>query len=109
MDDLDEKWGQVIKTVYKNFGDEINLKGILYLIGVQELNLGVKSFPREEKVNVIHVAVCKILAPYGYYAFDKIDEDGWPHYKQLKPFSSLLEVDQEKLMKRAIITYFSES
>lgn len=109
MEELDKNWKNLIKSLNKNFGEELNLKGILYLIGVQELNLGITSFPREEKLNVIHVAVCKILSPYGYYTFDKIDEDGWPHYIQIKPFKSLSEGDQEKLMRRGIINYFNES
>ena len=35
-------------------------------------------------MDVIHIAVCKLLSDYGYYEFDFVDEDGWPNYKLIK-------------------------
>ena len=107
MADLDKNWDQLLKKLESQFDQEMTLKGVLYLIGVQELNLGVKQYEREEKVNVLHVAVCKILTPFGYYKFDRIDKDGWPHYIELKAIKSLSEVQQELLMKEAVLKYLS--
>ena len=107
MNSLEKKWRELILKLEQQFDDEVSLKGILYLIGVQELNLGVVEFSREEKINVLHVATCKILSKYGYYKFDRIDEDGWPHYTELKALRNLSEKDQQDLMKQAIITYLN--
>ncbi len=107
MKDLDKKWGQLIEKLEAEFHQDMTLKGILYLIGVQELNLGVKQYKREEKVNVLHVAVCKILTPFGFYKFDKVDVDGWPHYIELKAIKSLSEKEQELLMKEAVLKYLN--
>ncbi len=107
MDQLNKKWDALILKLEKQFDDEMTLKGILYLIGVQELNMGIKRFKREEKQDVLHVAVCKILSPFGYYRFDKVDKDGWPHWIELKAIHNLSEAEQESLMKKAIITYLS--
>ena len=107
MADLDKNWDQLLKKLESQFDQEMTLKGVLYLIGVQELNLGVKQYEREEKVNVLHVAVCKILTPFGYYKFDRIDKDGWPHYIELKAIKNLSENYQEALMKEAVIRYLS--
>jgi len=107
MTDLDKKWSQLLEKLEKQFDQEMTLKGVLYLIGVQELNLGIKQYEREEKVNVLHVAICKILAPFGFYKFDRIDEDGWPHYIELKAIKNLSENQQELLMKEAVIKYLS--
>ena len=107
MADLDKNWDQLLKKLESQFDQEMTLKGVLYLIGVQELNLGVKQYEREEKVNVLHVAVCKILTPFGYYKFDRIDKDGWPHYIELKAIKNLSENEQEALMKEAVIRYLS--
>ena len=107
MNNLEKKWRGLIRKLEKQFNDEVSLKGILYLIGVQELNLGFVEFSREEKINVLHVATCKILSKYGYYKFDRIDEDGWPHYTELKALKNLSEKDQQDLMKQAIITYLN--
>jgi len=107
MIDLDKKWSGLLEKLENQFDQEMTLKGVLYLIGVQELNLGIKQYEREEKVNVLHVAVCKILTPFGFYKFDRIDEDGWPHYIELKAVKNLSESQQELLIKEAIINYLS--
>ena len=107
MNDLEKQWKKLITRLEKQFNDEMSLKGILYLIGVQELNFGIKRFSREEKINVLHVATCKLLSNYGYYKFDGIDKDGWPHYKELKAIKNLSENDQQKLIKKAIIKYLN--
>ena len=107
MTDLDKKWGWLLEKLETQFDQEITLKGVLYLIGVQELNLGIKQYEREEKVNVLHVAICKILTTFGFYKFDRIDEDGWPHYIELKAIKNLSENQQELLMKEAVIKYLS--
>ena len=107
MTDLDKKWSRLLDKLENQFDQEMTLKGVLYLIGVQELNLGIKQYEREEKVNVLHVAICKILTPFGFYKFDRIDEDGWPHYIELKAIKNLSENQQELLMKEAIIKYLS--
>ena len=107
MKDLEKEWNALILKLEKQFEDEMSLKGILYLIGVQELNFGVKRYDRDEKINVLHVAICKLLSNYGYYKFDSIDKDGWPHYKEIKAIESLSEVEQQNLIKKAIINYLN--
>jgi len=56
---------------------------------------------------VLHVAICKLLSNYGYYKFDSIDKDGWPHYKEIKALENLSEVEQQNLIKKAIINYLN--
>ena len=107
MDNIDKQWDVLISGLEKSFDEKLSLKVILYLIGVQELNLGKKNYTRDEKLNVLHVAVCKILSPYGYYKIEKIDEDGWPHFLEIKALKNLSEKDQDLLLKKAIINYFN--
>ena len=107
MKELTKRWEDLIIKLEKQFDDEVSLKGILYLIDVQELNFGIKQFERQEKINVLHVATCKLLSNYGYYKLDSIDEDGWPHYKELKALKNLSEEDQQNLIKEAIIKYLN--
>tara|TARA_B100001758_G_C18398488_1_gene607447 strand:- start:558 stop:884 length:327 start_codon:yes stop_codon:yes gene_type:complete len=108
MKGLEQRWGELILKLEKKFDDEMSLKGILYLIGVQELNFGIKQFSREEKINVLHVATCKLLSNYGYYKFDGIDKDGWPHYIELRALKNLSEKDQQTLIKEAILNYINK-
>ena len=49
MKELEKKWNALILKLENQFEDEMSLKGILYLIGVQELNFGVKRYDRDEK------------------------------------------------------------
>jgi len=80
---LKEKWNYLSSSLSQQFadGDELNIDSIIYLIGVQELGKGQRKFKKDEKVNLMHIAICKLLTPYGYYEFDFVDEQGWPHYK----------------------------
>lgn len=107
MEDLNTHWERLVNRLEKQFNDEVSLKGILYLIGIQELNFGIKDYSREEKINVLHVATCKLLSYYGYYKFSGIDNDGWPHYIELKAVHNLSKEEQKNLIKRAIIKYLS--
>mgnify|MGYP001253301976 CR=1 FL=1 len=106
---LKEGWKSVVKFLSDKFadGDTLDLDAILYLIGVQELGKGIQSFKKDEKVNLMHIAICRLLEPYGYYEFDYIDPDGWPHYKSLEDLPTLKAGEQTILMKEAIVKYFS--
>ena len=105
---LKEKWDLLISKLSAQFadGDELNIDSIIYLIGVQELGQGHRAFKKDEKVNLMHVAICKLLEPYGYYEFDFFDDDGWPHYKTLTELPNLKPGEQSVLMKEAIVQYF---
>lgn len=105
---LKEKWDFLVTSLSEQFaeGDELNLDSIIYLIGVQELGQGQRKFKKDEKVNLMHIAICKLLEPYGYYEFDFFDDDGWPHYKVITELPNLKPGEQTVLMKEAIVTYF---
>ncbi len=105
---LKEKWDYLVDKLSAQFadGDTLNLDGIIYLIGVQELGQGQRRFKKDDKVNLMHIAICKLLEPYGYYEFDYFDEDSWPHYKVVSELPSLKPGEQTVLMKEAIVQYF---
>jgi hypothetical protein len=108
MSNLKEKWGFLVEKLTNDFseGDELNLDGILYLIGVQELGQGHRAFKKDEKMNLMHIAICKLLEPYGYYEFDFYDDEAWPHYKTLTELPNLKAGEQTVLMKEAVVSYF---
>jgi hypothetical protein len=106
---LQTQWDKVVKMISDRFGDGevIDLDAIIYLIGVQELGKGPQNFNKDDKINLMHIAICRLLEPYGYYEFSHIDPDGWPHYKVLKELPSLKPGEQMVLMKEAIVGYFT--
>jgi hypothetical protein len=107
MIDLEEKWNVLLAGFMDKFGD-IDLQGMLFLIGVQELGMGYRKFTKDQKLDVIHIAVCTLLEPYGYYSFEGKDADGWPHWKVNEKLPPLKAAQQTQLMKEAIIDYFAE-
>lgn len=83
------------------------MNGVLLLIGVQELGQGPQEFSKEQKQDLMHIAVCTILAPSGYYKLDGLDEEGWPHFTQLKALPELQTYEQENFLKDHALLYFS--
>ncbi|PIE48230.1 MAG: hypothetical protein CSA40_01415 [Flavobacteriales bacterium] len=105
-----QQWHNIVSRLSRQFadGDELTLDAIIYLIGVRELGQGQQTFSKDDKVGLMHIAVCRLLEPYGHYSFDHFDSDGWPHYKLEKPLPQLKPGEQTVLMKEAIITYFEQ-
>ncbi|WP_318310770.1 hypothetical protein [Flagellimonas crocea] len=107
---LKERWEFLVEKLSAQFsdGDPLELDGIVYLVGVQELGNFHRKFKKDEKVNLMHIAICRLLEPYGYYDFDFFDEDGWPHYKIKEQLPPLKAGEQAILMKEALVNYFLE-
>tara|TARA_B000000441_G_scaffold76861_1_gene52132 strand:- start:157 stop:507 length:351 start_codon:yes stop_codon:yes gene_type:complete len=109
--ELKTKWNNLKTKLSVDFSDNeiIDLDSIIFLIGLQELGQFQKRFNKQKKLEVIHIAVCKLLSDYGYYEYDYTDNDGWPHYKLIKKLPNLKAGEQTILMKKAIINYFVKS
>ncbi len=105
---LKKAWGEVETFVQERFGEGevLDLDAIIYLIGVQELGQIHRKYKKDEKVNLMHIAICRLLEPFGYYNFDNFDEDGWPHYKTMDELPNLKPGEQSVLMKEAVVMYF---
>jgi hypothetical protein len=108
---LKERWELVVQKLSAQFadGERLDLDAIIYLIGVQELGQLHKKFKKDHKLDLMHIAICKLLAPYGYYEFDFVDDEGWPHYKVKEQLPHLKAGEQSILMKDAIVNYFLET
>lgn len=107
---LKNRWNNVVTILSNQFaeGDILDLDAIIYLIGVQELGKVHQTFKKDEKLNLMHIAICRLLVPYGYYEFDFVDKDGWPHYSIKEELPPLKAGEQSVLMKEAIVNYFLE-
>ncbi|XOD69193.1 MAG: hypothetical protein ACMUEM_01280 [Flavobacteriales bacterium AspAUS03] len=104
------KWDAVIAHLTVEFSpqEKISLNGILFLIGVQELGKGPKKFKKDDKINIMHIAICRLLEPFDYYVFKGRDTEGWPHYELREFLPALKPGEQSILIKKAIIRYFDE-
>ena len=108
---LKEDWENVVSQIAEKFGEgeQLNLDAIIYLIGVQELGQGAIEFKKDDKLNLMHIAICRLLEPFGYYEFDFFDEEGWPHYKTIEELPNLKTGEQTVLMKEAVVLYFKNN
>lgn len=107
---LKDRWERLVLLLSNKFadGETLDLDAIIYLIGVQELGKFQNSFKKDEKINLMHIAICRLLEPYGYYEFDYFDQEGWPHFKVKEQLPPLKAGEQTILMKDAIVNYFLE-
>lgn len=106
--DFEKKWAETVLKVEEKFGEDLDVQAILFLIGVQELGNGAKNFTKDQKLELLHIAICRVLSPFGFYKLIGRDEDGWPHYEVLKELPPLKPGEQLRLMKEAIMNYFEE-
>ena len=107
---LKVRWENLVELLSNQFsqGENLDLDAIIYLIGVQELGKVHHAFKKDQKLDLMHIAICRLLEPYGFYEFDFYDADGWPHYIVKEELPALKAGEQSVLMKEAIVNYFLE-
>ena len=105
---LKERWDRLISILNDRFsdGETIDVDGVLYLVGLQELGQIHQKMKKDDNINLIHIGICTVLEPYGYYRFDFYDEDGWPHFELLEALPNLKPGEQSILIKEALVGYF---
>ena len=57
----------------------------------------------------MHIAVCSLLTSFGYYEIERIDDDGWSHFRQLKALPELSSIEQEIFIKDHVLLYFENN
>ena len=106
--DLQQRWWNLEGKLTERFGKKPDLEAILFLIGLQETGFIKEKITKEQKQDLMHVAVCTVLSASGFYELDNHDKDGWPHYRQLKELPSVPLPEQENFLKDHILFYFEQ-
>ncbi len=106
--EFDFEWLAVRHKIKDAMGkDELpSMNTILYLIGMQETGVLKDEFTKEEKQDLMHVAVCTLLSQDGFYEFVGRDEDGWPHFKQTTKINVKGVNEQGRFLQEKVIQYF---
>ncbi|HLU18037.1 MAG TPA: hypothetical protein VKZ76_08310 [Edaphocola sp.] len=106
--DFEKRWQALEKMLDERFGKLPNIEALLYLIGINEFQGRTPKykFSKEEKQDLMHIGVCTILSQSGYYQFAGLDDEGWPHFRELKPIPETTLEGQERLIKEHILAYF---
>lgn len=106
MENFEQRWKQVENMLEERFGKMPDMEGILFLIGINELGTDRKKFSKEQKQDLMHIAVCALLSQRGYYEFAGRDKDGWPHFNYLHPVEAQNLQEQERVLKECVVEYF---
>lgn len=105
--DIDAAFLKVRQRVYRQFKKNPDVNALLFLIGIRELGaLPSRRFSKEQKQDLMHIATCRLLSEDGYFELEGLDQDGWPHWKAVKPLPKMDVDQQEYLLKKHIIRYF---
>jgi len=106
---LQQDWVKLMRHLENTLGKKPkDLNAVLFLIGVQELGAGRKAFSKEEKQDLMHIAICKALSFGGFYELAGLDKEGWPHWKLIKKLPRFDLLEQEKLLKMYVLEYFEK-
>ena len=108
-DDLQSRWWKLEEKLLDRFGKKPDVESVLFMIGIQELGEINKKFSKEQKQDLMHIAICTVLAASGYYELSHVDEEGWPHFRQLKAMPDMHPFEQENFLKDHILLYFQQN
>ncbi|NEU09040.1 hypothetical protein GZH53_12010 [Flavihumibacter sp. R14] len=105
--EINIKFAQLQERIARDFDNEKpDLKVLLFLIGVQELGQGPRKFSKRQKEELMHIANCRLFSELGFYELEGLDQDGWPHWKLVKPIPAYTLLEQEMVLKSLMVTYF---
>lgn len=108
MENLDIKWSSVESYLKKRFSQQLDIKSILFILGLRELGRKETDFSKEAKMDLMNVGFCRIASISGYFETLEKDKDGWPIWKQIKPLPKMSTKEQERFIKEHVIKYFEQ-
>ena len=106
QNDLQTRWWTLEAKLVERFGKKPDMETLLFLIGIHEFGDIRPRYTKEQKQDLMHIAVCSLLMQSGYYEIDRYDDDGWPHFRQLKELPVMNPIEQELYLKDHILLYF---
>jgi hypothetical protein len=104
-----KEWQALLAHLEKQIGKKPDMNGLLFLIGVNVLGQGPREFSKEEKQDLMHIAVCELLSFVEYFEFQGRDSGGWPHYRSLRQPAVTGLSEQEALLRACAVQYFREN
>jgi hypothetical protein len=107
--DTELRFQKLINCLKPTFEMDLDLTALIYLIGLNEAGFGFRVYSKQEKMDLMHVAICTLLAPGGYYEFSHRDDQNWPHFTVVQPLPTLNEKEQKHVLKEAVIDYCIEN
>jgi hypothetical protein len=107
--DLQVRWWELEAKLLERFGKKPDMEAVLFLVGMNETGFIQQKITKEQKQDLMHVAICTLLAQSGYYILEGKDEEGWPHFKQVKELPVYNMIEQENFLKDHVLLYFDKN
>ena len=82
--ELEKAWKSLLDSFHLDNIERPDVDSILFVIGLQELNFKTGKLSKDQKLDVIHIGLCVVFIPYGYYEVVGRDKEGWIHFKSIK-------------------------
>jgi len=101
-----ENWKELCEHLTGLFGIEIDLNGVLFLVGIRERGLTFQKFSKEEKLNLINLGSCTLYQEMGLIERSGEDSDGWPIFRQKTTAPLIAEEIKLKTLQDCAIRYF---
>ncbi len=106
--ELNFKWLRLQHFIRDKFKMEVlpNIDTVLFLTGIQKLGKIQDDYSKEDKLSITTLGMCEILKQEGYFEETGIDDEGWPVWKELKPFEPESDIKGQEILKINAIDYF---
>jgi hypothetical protein len=106
MSDLHQRWDEFVLKASYHFKVTANLEFLLFIMGIQESGQGIKAYSKQEKMDIITLARCRLLEMSGFVKQTGTDNEGWPTFDVLKDENELLPSERDKMQKENLMAYF---
>ena len=101
-------WTELCDYLGKQFNIDIDLNGVLFLVGIRERGLTFQRFSKEEKMSLIHLGSCTLYQEMGLIEKNGIDVDGWPVFTQKALAPVIPEERKHKVLQDCALRYFQK-
>jgi hypothetical protein len=101
-------WTELCELLGKQFDLEVDLNGVLFLVGIRERGLTLQPFSKEEKLNLINLGSCTLYLEMGLLEKIGIDAEGWPIFRQKSLAPVIPEERKYKILQDCAVKYFQK-
>lgn len=103
-----DTWENLCVHLKERFGMDVDLNGVLLLVGIRERELPLQEFTKEEKLNLISLGSCVLYQEMGLVDQVGTDRDGWPVFVQKSMAPDISEEQKIKTLQSCALRYFSK-
>ncbi len=101
-------WADLCAHLGTQFNIEIDLNGVLFLVGIRERGLSFQPFSKEEKLSLINLGSCTLFLEMGLVEKTGTDADGWPIFSQKALAPTVPEERKHKVLQDCAARYFEK-